>query len=287
MSSPADIRVLIVAEHASFKFGGEAILPAHYFKGLRERGIECWLITHSRTRAELEEVFTNDQSRIFYLPDTRLVKALYHLGKPLPARLNYFTLEWLMRMSSQRRAKKLARRLVRELRINVVHQPIPVSPREPSLLRKLGAAVIMGPMNGGMTFPPDYVHYDSRLVRGFNRVAGLVIPAIHRLLPGKREADLLLVANARTQAALPRCNGKVKTVVENGVDLDLWQVRDYPDVADSANRPTSFLFAGRLVDWKGVDILLDATARAATRAPLRLEIVGDGKLRQSLEARAA
>jgi glycosyltransferase involved in cell wall biosynthesis len=287
MSSPADIRALIVAEHASFKFGGEAILPAHYFKGLRERGIECWLITHSRTRPELEEAFPNDQSRIFYLPDTLLVKALYRLGKPLPARLNYLTLEWLMRMLTQRQARRLARRLVRDLGINIVHQPIPVSPKEPSLLRRLGAKLVIGPMNGGMTFPPDYVDYDSRLVRAFKKGAGLLVPVIHRLLPGKREAELLLVANARTQAALPRCMGKVRTLVENGVDLNLWQVRGYPDAPEASGAPTSFLFAGRLVDWKGVDILLDATSRAAAQAPLRLEIVGDGKLRQSLEARAA
>ena len=40
-------RVLIVAEHASAKFGGEAILPLHYFRVLRKRGIEAWLIVHS------------------------------------------------------------------------------------------------------------------------------------------------------------------------------------------------------------------------------------------------
>ena len=32
-------RVLIVSEHASTRFGGEAILPWHYFHILRRRGI--------------------------------------------------------------------------------------------------------------------------------------------------------------------------------------------------------------------------------------------------------
>src|SRR4051794_5371002 len=201
MTPSTDIRVLIVAEHASFKFGGEAILPAHYFKGLRQRGIEAWLITHSRTRAELQAAFPDDQSRIHYLPDTLSAKTLYRLGKPIPARLNYFTFEWLMRMSTQRRARKLARKLVRDLHINIVHQPIPVSPKEPSLLRCLGAPLIIGPMNGGMRFPPDYINYDSPLVRAFNRLASRAAPLVHHLLRGKRDADLLLVANARTQAA--------------------------------------------------------------------------------------
>jgi glycosyltransferase involved in cell wall biosynthesis len=286
MTPSTDLRVLIVAEHASFKFGGEAILPAHYFKGLRQRGIDAWLITHSRTRAELEAAFPSDQSRIFYLPDTLGARALYRLGKFLPARLNYFTFEWLMRMSTQRRARRLARRLVRDLNINIVHQPIPVSPKEPSLLHRLGAPLIIGPMNGGMRFPPDYVNYDSRLVRAFNRTAARAAPLVHHLLRGKRDADLLLVANARTQAALPSNYGKVKTLVENGVDLHLWQPKTYPDTPASPE-PTRFLFAARLVDWKGVDILIDATARAAAKVPLRLEIVGEGKLRHALEARVA
>ena len=30
----------------------------------------------------------------------------------------------------------------------MIHQPIPVSPREPSLLFGLGAPIVIGPMNG-------------------------------------------------------------------------------------------------------------------------------------------
>ena len=85
MTPSTDLRVLIIAEHASFKFGGEAILPVHYSKACASAGVEAWLITHSRTRAELESAFPNDQSRIHYLPDTLGAKTLYRLGKPLPA----------------------------------------------------------------------------------------------------------------------------------------------------------------------------------------------------------
>ena len=40
---PSNLKVLIVAEHASAKWGGEAILPLHYFRHLRERGVEVLL----------------------------------------------------------------------------------------------------------------------------------------------------------------------------------------------------------------------------------------------------
>jgi len=280
-------RVLIVTEHASFRFGGEAILPAHYFKGLRDRGVECWLITHERTRPELDAAFANDRDRITYVPDTRLVKTLYRLSKPLPDRLSYFTLGWLIRLLNQRTARKLARRLVAEHRIDVVHQPIPVSPKEPTLLHTLGAPLVIGPMNGGMHYPPDYAHYDRLAVRLFGRAAAALVPLLHAIMPGKRRAAMLLVANDRTRAALPIKHPRIETLVENGVDLRLWQPRSYPaDAAPAA--PTRFLFAGRLIRLKGVDLLLEATRLVRDRGhSIHLEIAGDGPLRADLERKAA
>ncbi|NEQ17735.1 MAG: group 1 glycosyl transferase, partial [Moorea sp. SIO3E2] len=58
-----NLRVLIAAEHASAKFGGEAALPLHYYRILRQRGIPTWLVVHERTRAELEALFPQDQHK--------------------------------------------------------------------------------------------------------------------------------------------------------------------------------------------------------------------------------
>jgi glycosyltransferase involved in cell wall biosynthesis len=51
---------------------------------------------------------------------------------------------------------------------------------------------------------------------------------------------------------------------------------------------TVFLFAGRLVDFKRVDVFIDALGRTARRTPaIAGLIVGDGPLRASLEAQAS
>jgi glycosyltransferase involved in cell wall biosynthesis len=47
-----------------------------------------------------------------------------------------------------------------------------------------------------------------------------------------------------------------------------------------------FVFTGRLVDWKAVDLLLEAFARVRERVPVTLDILGDGPMRASLEAQA-
>ena len=109
--------------------------------------------------------------------------------------------------------------------VNVVHQPIPVSPRAPSLICKLGIPVIMGPMNGGMDYPKAFRHVESWATRVSVAVGRSCANLINRAIPGKKLAGFVLVANQRTRLALPSCvQGKVVEIPENGVDLGLWSV---------------------------------------------------------------
>ena len=101
-------RVLIVAEHASARFGGEAILPLHYFRTLRGAGLEAWLIVHARTKNELSQIFAADLDRIHFIPDSLWHRFLFHVGKPMPARLRHFSVGYLSRLSSQRQARRVA-----------------------------------------------------------------------------------------------------------------------------------------------------------------------------------
>ncbi len=281
------IRVLIVAEHASARFGGEAALPLHYFRVLARRGLPVWLVTHARTRAELEALYPGD-GRIVYVEDTVLHRAMWRIGQRLPDAISYSTTGFVSRLATQWTARRLARRLVREHDIDVIHQPMPVSPREPSLLHGLGVPVVIGPMNGAMDYPPAFRRRRGaaeRLLVGLGRASSALI---NRFVPGKRRAAALLVANRRTRDALPAgTSGNVVELVENGVDLGLWRAA----VADSgaappATEPATFVFMGRLVDWKAVELAVHAFGRARTLAPMRLWILGDGGERGRLEALA-
>jgi len=105
-------------------------------------------------------------------------------------------------------------------------------------------------------------------------------------MPGKRKAALLLVANERTRQALPAGTcPRVEELVENGVDLSLWIPKGGSGEADRdvAQRCTTFVFMGRLIPLKCVDLLLRAFAAARLKAPMRLWILGDGPERARLE----
>jgi glycosyltransferase involved in cell wall biosynthesis len=270
-------RVLIVSEHASARFGGEAALPLHYFRVLRRRGYNVWLITHARTRAELSQAFPGEQ-RILYVEDTRLHILMWRLGKRLPGQIAYFTVGFVSRVAAQLEQRKLVRSLVAAHCIDVIHQPMPVSPREPSLMCGFGVPVVIGPMNGGMEYPPAFARARGSTERWLLRAGRFASWGLNRLLPGKRAAALLLVANERTRRALPPgLRAPVVELVENGVDVSLWNAgADTSPPASDAVAVTTFVFLGRLVDWKAVDVLLHAFQRAAQRSAIRLLIIGDG-----------
>ena len=284
-TSSDELRVLIATEHASANFGGEAALPLHYFRVLHQRGVPVWLVTHSRTREELSRLFP-DSDQLVYIEDTALHRALWRMGKILPDRVAGFTTGFVSRLSTQLSQRRVVRRLVREHRISVVHQPMPVSPREPSMLFGFGVPVVIGPMNGGMNYPPGFRNNIGWLERTFIRLGRASSGAMNRLIPGKRQAAALLVANQRTRDALPAgVSTHVFELVENGVDMGLWRAPETQAARDET--VVTFAFMGRLVDWKAVDLLLHAFDKARREASMRLWILGDGPERPRLESLAA
>ncbi len=274
MSEP---RILIVAEHASAQFGGEAILPLHYFRVLRRRGIEAWMVVHERTREELVALFPEDRDRLHFVPDTFAHRLLWRASEPFPDRLAELSFGFAMRSMTQLQARSLVKRLCRKHRVSVVHQPIPVSPKEPSLMFGLGAPVVMGPMNGGMAYPDAFRAMDSPITRNIVSTGRVASRAVNRAIRGKYEATTLIGANARTCEALPKTRGRVVELVENGVDLTLWA----PPESQGSTTGAHFVFLGRLVDWKAVDIVVEALVQVPEAT---LEIIGDGYMRPSLEA---
>jgi glycosyltransferase involved in cell wall biosynthesis len=284
--SPAR-RVLVVSHYASERNGGEGSIPLRLFGRLRARGIEAWLLTHVSARAELSQLLpAADFKRVIFAPGVRGFGPVFTWGERLPAGLR--TIAWgITQLERQVAMVPVARRLVRELAIDVVHQPISVSPVIPSPLTRLGAAVVMGPLNGGMELPPAFTGRDSSLYALTKAVRPVAATVLNRLMRGRPEADAVLVANDRTRSLLPRsARRNVTEVSDMGVVLASWPVPEEPPAAAGEGRPARFLFMGRLVGWKGVDILLDAFALARESVPASLEIVGDGPERARLEEHA-
>jgi glycosyltransferase involved in cell wall biosynthesis len=280
------MKIVVVAMNVSTRFGGEAILPWHYFRLLRRRGVEAWLVAHERTRLELTTLLPDEVDRMFFVPDRAVQIWLNKISGPLPERVVDITLGWGIGIYTSWMQRKIVRDLVSKHSVDVVHEPIPVSPRQPSLICGVGAPVVIGPMNGGMNYPSGFAKSQGLFERLLMRAGRIASHALNAVLPGKRNAAVLLVANERTRQALPRgISGEVIELVENGVDLSLF--RRTEGSRSQSGEPPRFAFIGRLIEWKGVDLLLNATAMAVRRHDLELHIVGDGAMRTQLESLTA
>jgi glycosyltransferase involved in cell wall biosynthesis len=166
--------------------------------------------------------------------------------------------------------------------VNVVHQPIPLAPKDPTLIFNLGVPVVIGPLNGAMTYPTAFAKRQSSVERGFMSVGRWLADVVHLVLPGKRTATTLLIANERTRAGLPRwCRGRVILQIDNSVDLSTW--RQAP-TRTRTGRKARFVYLGRLVDWKAVDLLIHAFAPVARTGTATLDLIGDGELGDALKA---
>jgi glycosyltransferase involved in cell wall biosynthesis len=273
------MRIIIVADNASSRFGGEAFIPLNYFRLLRARNADVRLVVHARNRSELIERFPDDKDRLYFVEDTSLHKALFRFGQFLPRRLADATTGLVIHLTTQSSQRRIVRHLVKRYGIDVVHQPIPVSPKTPSRIWGVGAPVIIGPLNGGMEYPPAFRGEQGKLSR-LGLLSGRALANFFNLLiPGKRFASFVLVANRRTQDALPAgIKGQVVELVENGVDFTIWQRAASAQTSDPAVR---FIFIGRLVDWKAIEIILEAMRRLQGQISASIEIIGDGPMRQT------
>jgi len=284
MDNKKMLKILIVSENASSIQGGEAVLPLHYFRLLSIRGLKPYLVVHERVKTELDNNYPEYAKQIVYVKDIYLQKILYKLSKFFPRRISENTFMVLIQLLTSIRQKYKIKSMVKDGLVNVVHQPTPVSPKQPSLIYNVGVPVIIGPMNGGMTYPNGFIFMESKAVKFLVTIGRSTSSLVNFIFPGKRKASLLLVSNNRTLEALPSSStNKVKLMVENGVDLSLWQnelSNDYvPEVAE-------FIYMGRLVDWKGVNYLLDAFSNLIKNHNAKLTIIGDGIEMSNLQKHA-
>ena len=178
--------------------------------------------------------------------------------------------------------RRIVGRLVSEHQSDVVHEPTPVSATFPSLMFGLGAPVAMGPLNTAVKFPLAFRSRQNPTIDILIAIAHQCVDFFNRHLPGKIKAETMLVANDRTQQArTAQVPGKIIELVENGVDFSV--CRADSSLSKAAAGQVHFIFLGRLIDLKAVDLLLQAFAAVVAQTDAVLEIIGDGEIRGELE----
>jgi len=220
------MRILMVVENISRKMGGESGKSFYYLQLLRERNIEVRAICHGRVREELRQEFAQDPEqfqKIHFIDDTWYQAMIWWIGKKFPYRIQDLIFNQIIHWVTQYQGRKLAKKLIQEHQIDLIFEPAPITPKGLSFMYDMGVPVVIGPLSGGLDFPPAFQYMDSKISRLSIKVSRYFSNILHRFVPGKLKADALIVANPQTQAALPQgSQGKLYEVIESGVDLDFW-----------------------------------------------------------------
>lgn len=191
-----------------------------------QRGAEVWLARHERVEPELRPASHKLTPRIRLVRDTQSQKIAWRYSSILPHQIRGLLVDQAMHFSTRARIRKVAIELARAGENEVVFEPAPMTPKGPRFMYDVGVPVVIGPLCGGIGFPPAFADLDPLVTHSSIKLGHHLAQIVDLLVPGKLRADVPLAANAATAEALPaEHRGRVVRLFESGVDLDLWQSR--------------------------------------------------------------
>src|SRR5947207_9700618 len=176
--------------------------------------------------------------------------------------------------------RQLRRRIVAG-EFDVVLRIMPMTPVLPSpfafFLRKGPIPFVIGPLNGGLPWPPGFSQLENQKEWTSN------LRNLYRYLPFARStyrhATAIIAASSQTYSEFARYSDKVFFVPEPGIARSLC-------FGDSRNpKPDAkleLIFVGGLVPRKACDLALRAAA-PLLRSWARFAVVGDGRERKHVE----
>lgn len=171
---------------------------------------------------------------------------------------------------------------IRSGEYDIVHRITPLSPTTPSMIaakcRRANVPFVLGPLNGGVPWPKEF---DA--ARRQEKEWLSYVRSAYKLLPGYRStlksSSALVIGSKDTRAQIPdKYHSKCVYVPENAINP-----ARFSSVANiSKTGPLRACFVGRLVPYKGPDMLLEAAMPMLRDKSVHLDIIGDGPLMQSL-----
>jgi len=280
-------RVLLIAEAANPEWVSVPLVGWSHSRALAKVA-DTHLVTQVRNRDAIlrtglpESQFTAIDSELIAAPLYRIAELLRggpNKGWTMVQALSVLAYPWFELLLWRKFRERL-----RAGEFDLVHRLTPLSPTTPSLiakkLKRLGIPFVLGPLNGGIKWPKGFE--DARLKE---REWLSYVRSGFKLLPGyratRKHATVILAGSRATLEQMPaRWKSKCVYLPENAIDPSRFGMR----CSIAPDGPLRVVFVGRLVPYKGADMLIEAAAPLVRAGRIVLDIVGDGPQMPELKA---
>lgn len=280
------MRALLYADAMNPEHASEPGVTFHTARALVDQLDAAVVVTQIRNKDAIDKVGMG-KAEVVYLDTEYIARPIWKISRAL--RLNTANLAAIKYPVQVAFERELWKRFGPELkagRFDILHRLGPISSALPSPLTSWSPVpVVVGPVNGGLAYPPafrDLIRREGEWLRHVRNA--------YKLLPYTTstysKAAAILAAFDHTIDTLPPGNGdRIFDFPEVGAAPELFAAQS--DRAPKQGDRVDFFFAGRLVPFKCADVAIRAFAGSDMLRQHRLIIAGDGPERAKLEALVA
>ncbi len=289
------VRVLLIIEQCNPEWPSVPLVGYSFYKHISQL-VNTTLVTHERNKTALEKA--HPERDIVYIPESKFIKSYYKIADKVSKIKGkiiwplYNTLTYPIYAEFNHQVYAQFKNVILGGEYDIVHALTPILPRYPVKAIKAckNTPFILGPVNGGVPFPKGFQAVARQEFSYFNflRLIGRYI------IPGYREtyekADYILSGSTYTMNLIKDLfdikNEKIELFYENGIDDSFLKTEVKTSTIDKdSKRIVNLLFVGRLVPYKGADILIEAISNLerSIQDRIKLTIVGDGAEKNNLQ----
>ena len=289
------MKVLFITHECNPEWTSVPLLGFNFFNALSKL-VDVTLVTHERNRHALEKV--REKRTIHYISESRIASTYYkYMNRQIFSRWNnwplHHVLSYPLYAEFDSRVFERFKNSVISGAYDIVHALTPILPRYPYKISKVCEKIpfILGPVNGGLPFPKNFSGVAKKEAAQFN-----FLRYFSKILPGYKatyqKAKVVLAGSSYTLELLKNNFSihpeKLELFFENGIPSEFFVPRN-SEGRRAESAPFHLLFVGRLVPYKGADMLISALGEMdeSIKEKLILTIVGAGPEENNLQRQVA
>jgi glycosyltransferase involved in cell wall biosynthesis len=289
------LKILLIIEQCNPEWPSVPLVGYSFYKHISLL-VNTTLVTHARNKEALDKAHPDRD--IIYISESSFIHAYYKIAEKFSKIGNkiiwplYNTLTYPVYGEFNHLVYTRLKSSILNGHYDIVHAITPILPRYPVKAIKAcqKTPFIIGPVNGGVPFPKGFQAVARQEFSYFNflrQIGRLIIPGYRATY---QKADYILSGSTYTLNFIKDLfaieSSKIELFYENGIENAF--IKEEESLTKNKNKDhlrINLLFVGRLVPYKGADILIEAISNLeqSIQNKILLTVVGDGPERNRLE----